>query len=273
MKKTSYLGFTLIELLVVIAIIAILAAILFPVFAQAREKARQAQCLSNCKQLGLAFMQYIQDNDEKYVYNGSGGWSWWGLDTGGGWANRIYPYVKSTKVYVCPDDSGARSNPISYVYNTNMSTDTPPWVWASQGIGTISIAKLTAPASTVLLYEGNGTNVGAPNAEPITDSIWGSMWWWMASDDVTNPSGGGSKDGNAANDWWSVPFMGARHQNYTVSNGVLNGGGIFIFADGHAKWMRVSPENNGRGGSISVGNCVSPDNLSGTGFVGTFCLN
>jgi prepilin-type N-terminal cleavage/methylation domain-containing protein len=65
-KKPSRRGFTLIELLVVVAIIAVLAAILFPVFAQARERARRTSCLSNCRQIGLAFMQYAQDNDEYF---------------------------------------------------------------------------------------------------------------------------------------------------------------------------------------------------------------
>src|SRR5438045_2165890 len=95
-------GFTLIELLVVIAIIAILAAILFPVFAQAREKARQISCLSNEKQIGLGFLQYCQDNDETFPY---------GLSLGNGtytaWPDAIQPYMKSTKILSCPDDGPA----------------------------------------------------------------------------------------------------------------------------------------------------------------------
>src|ERR1700733_14163574 len=90
-------GFTLIELLVVIAIIAILAAILFPVFAQAREKARQTSCASNLKQLGLAYVQYVQDYDE-LMPSAISGSSW------EGWAGLIYPYVKSTGVYSCLSD-------------------------------------------------------------------------------------------------------------------------------------------------------------------------
>src|SRR6185437_11900503 len=93
-------GFTLIELLVVIAIIAILAAILFPVFAKARGKARQASCASNEKQIALGLIQYTQDNDERFptgdVYNTA--------YSGRGWAAHVYPYIKSAGVFKCPDD-------------------------------------------------------------------------------------------------------------------------------------------------------------------------
>src|SRR6187549_594984 len=85
-------GFTLIELLVVIAIIAILAAILFPVFAQAREKARQTACLSNEKQLVLGVLQYVQDYDEVFPSRSRDGINW----IPAGWASITYPYVKST---------------------------------------------------------------------------------------------------------------------------------------------------------------------------------
>src|SRR5665213_3332533 len=99
-------AFTLIELLVVIAIIAILAAILFPVFAAAREKARQTTCASNEKQLGLAFLQYAQDYDECFTYGMTETLHTQGTHVGQGWASTIYPYVKSTGVYTCPDDPG-----------------------------------------------------------------------------------------------------------------------------------------------------------------------
>src|ERR1700753_3617776 len=102
--KVKY-GFTLIELLVVIAIIAILAAILFPVFAQAREKARQISCLSNEKQIGLAFMQYIQDYDETYPHQQfapPSGSPWYV------WEEAINPYIKTAAhhgdVFRCPSN-------------------------------------------------------------------------------------------------------------------------------------------------------------------------
>src|ERR1700729_935888 len=98
-----YNAFTLIELLVIIAIIAILAGILFPVFSQAREKARAVSCASNLKQLGLAFMIYAQDNDE--VFPVPQHFS----NLAAGWAGPIYPYVKSFEAFKCPDDQTSAS--------------------------------------------------------------------------------------------------------------------------------------------------------------------
>ena len=122
MKK---LGFTLIELLIVIAIIAILAAILFPVFAQAREKARASTCLSNEKQIGLGIMQYLSDNDECFPHGTFGNWTIGFYD----WTDAIKPYVKSTNVYKCPSNTlnpwnfsdgyyDYRDTPMSYAGNS-----------------------------------------------------------------------------------------------------------------------------------------------------------
>src|SRR5579862_7576250 len=107
MKSSKRYGFTLIELLVVIAIIAILAAILFPVFAKVREKARQTSCESNMKQLGLGFIQYVQDNDETMPVPADA--------YGEGWAGHIYPYIKSTGVFGCPDDPTAPASGLAKV--------------------------------------------------------------------------------------------------------------------------------------------------------------
>jgi prepilin-type N-terminal cleavage/methylation domain-containing protein/prepilin-type processing-associated H-X9-DG protein len=106
MRSRQRRGFTLIELLVVIAIIAILAAILFPVFARARESARRTQCASNLKQLGMAITMYLQDFDETFPY----GQNWRGLDATQdryyalGSASKINVYVKNEAVWHCPDD-------------------------------------------------------------------------------------------------------------------------------------------------------------------------
>jgi prepilin-type N-terminal cleavage/methylation domain-containing protein/prepilin-type processing-associated H-X9-DG protein len=129
-NKTQHKAFTLIELLVVIAIIALLAAILFPVFARARENARRASCQSNLKQLALGIKQYIQDYDERFPLD----------DTNDpntvGWAYVIQPYVKSEQVFQCPSDNSpkpttsttlTRANEVGftdYFYNGNLVTAT-----------------------------------------------------------------------------------------------------------------------------------------------------
>jgi prepilin-type N-terminal cleavage/methylation domain-containing protein/prepilin-type processing-associated H-X9-DG protein len=102
-------AFTLIELLIVIAIIAILASILFPVFARARENARRSSCQSNLKQIGLGLLQYVQDYDEvlpSTAYGNSSG----SPETYYRWQDAIYPYVKSEQIFWCPSDGTASTN-------------------------------------------------------------------------------------------------------------------------------------------------------------------
>ena len=162
--RTSRKGFTLIELLVVIAIIAILAAILFPVFAKAREKARQASCQSNLKQMGIGFIQYVQDYDELFPST-----QYWGA--------QIYPYEKSTGVFKCPDDvntASSSSYPNSYSFNMNL--------------GNQSNAACTSVAVTVLAAEftsaaaGNMTSPNDTGSANNTNgsfntavTVWGSL--------------------------------------------------------------------------------------------------
>ncbi|MGV3719485.1 MAG: DUF1559 domain-containing protein [Actinomycetota bacterium] len=127
-------AFTLIELLVVIAIIAILAAILFPVFARAREAARQSSCSSNLKQLGTSMMMYVQDFDERLPgaapFSAASPYGHWVLAFNNGAGQNagqpgpfpvdqgaLYPYAKNAQVYTCPSDSNARTKRLSYTMN------------------------------------------------------------------------------------------------------------------------------------------------------------
>lgn len=118
-------GFTLIELLVVIAIIAILAAILFPVFTNARIAAEGTACLSNCKSLALAMGQYADNWNDRFPTqakaegdaNSASGWEEW--YTGSGWCKKLYPYVRSSKVYECPVSRGYKKNGVSSFGNVS----------------------------------------------------------------------------------------------------------------------------------------------------------
>jgi prepilin-type N-terminal cleavage/methylation domain-containing protein len=167
-SRRTQSAFTLIELLVVIAIIAILANMIFPVFATAREKGRQTACLSNMQQLGLAFQQYAQDSDEQYPCSGpplplDGGT----VCSGVGWAGDILPYVKEPNVYHCPDDASTFPNSnlkqatftmppgfvqLSYLYNDNLTNSLNSYRPFSVGAAGY-ISKLNAPSMTVLLFE------------------------------------------------------------------------------------------------------------------------
>jgi len=122
-------GFTLIELLVVIAIIALLAAILFPVFARARENARRTSCQSNLKQIGLGLLQYVGDYDDRLPASAYGGVA---ADSNNStaykWMDAIFPYVKSEQIFICPSDSGAE-----YVYNRNIAAGQSSRKYGSYG--------------------------------------------------------------------------------------------------------------------------------------------
>lgn len=122
-------GFTLIELLVVIAIIAILAAILFPVFSRARENARRSSCQSNLKQIGLGMAQYVQDYDERYPrVGGKNAFNYYSPS----WRIAVFPYVKSTQIYVCPSNTDNRT--IADPPNAAAVTASPLW-WSGLNVG------------------------------------------------------------------------------------------------------------------------------------------
>lgn len=138
-------GFTLIELLVVVGIVAVLAGLLFAAFSRARESGRRAQCQNNLRQIALAMQQYVGDNDGRFPvsrYAVSDGASIVGVVE---WHTAIFPYLKSTQVFHCPDYSQVVPNFVSYDYNDHRLNDWPP-PYPTQPKGT-GEATLATPAT------------------------------------------------------------------------------------------------------------------------------
>ena len=253
MQSSSRSGFTLIELLVVIAIIAILAAILFPVFAQAREKARQSVCVSNNKQWSTAILMYVQDYDETFPlafgWHPAIGWGWqfvghyppnW-VGNGpnytnlqrGYWMNSTQPYIKELKIALCPSAATDGTAVLG-----------PP---ETQGPG------LPAPEKTSLTYNGllmayPEAGIAAPSSLPMITESLGQAFFngYTASEPVlicndpaaacvyvpTPDNGNGAcGNGNGEQDtWFLFPAAAAVHAK----------GETYTYADGHVKYKKLS---------------------------------
>ncbi len=225
MKPSRRNGFTLIELLVVIAIIAILAAILFPVFARARENARRASCSSNLKQIALGVFQYTQDYDEKFpCYSGGPG--------NAGWAEEVQPYLKSLQIYQCPSDSVApTSDPATSGYTDYGFNLQLGWNVTTGSSGAKSLAILTSPSLTVMNFDYTSG----------TATSWSSGCASSANANTCDAAG-------------KADFPG------TVAQRHLDGQN-FSFADGHVKWFKGANATT----SAAVWNDITPGSTSGSG--------
>lgn len=240
-------AFTLIELLVVIAIIAILASILFPVFAQAREKARQTTCLSNLKQIGLATMQYVQDYDETFprmtVTPPPAPRKSWAVYT---WQDAVAPYVKngtisvtwasedesipvtltSGGIWLCPSQPDADARTV-YGGNDTIFTDLKYGMTGGGAISPTTLSKLGRPSDLVLISENNEIDLydGIGDPRLTGDAYWQCGTTWQCSG--PNSSAQWDKDivGNEADPWKWGQTTRYRH------SGVAN----FAFTDGHVK--------------------------------------
>ncbi|MDR3709757.1 MAG: DUF1559 domain-containing protein [Capsulimonadaceae bacterium] len=229
-------GFTLIELLVVIAIIALLAAVLFPVFATAREKARQSACISNMKQVGIASLQYLQDYDET-LFTGQ-------YSSGQRWSVDLFPYVKSVNVYWCPDDPSLEGKCVSYCYNNDLNLfQTGMSVYPGTPLSLFG-----SPARTVLFCEvtGNDYNGGY---DPTSGAS------WVQYDPAGHGTGGPyDPHGNGetgypcsgqtlmyATGWMRYStWHNSACETYQSPTGRHSKGSCYLLADGHAKWLAAS---------------------------------
>jgi prepilin-type N-terminal cleavage/methylation domain-containing protein len=231
-SRLSVAGFTLIELLVVIAVIAIIAAILFPVFAKAREKARQTSCTNNVRQLGMAVLQYTQDNDEALLPGCYEGPQTWG--------GRVYSYVKSKGAYACPDDGTVPQGdfvPVSYGMNQDLVT-------GSSFSPALTLAGLQAPSNTVMLFEVSGAAVD------VSDPLEFTLDYHLAVEQgfYVSACGDGYKQIHSrwgGPDTTTSPPTDAQLATGAPLGGRLGYGGtarhitgaVWLAADGHAKWL------------------------------------
>ncbi len=232
-RRSAHRGFTLIELLVVIAIIAILAAILFPVFAKAREKARQITCLSNTKQMGLAWLQYAQDYDERVLPWSASGYS----DPHGDatikvnafiWDRLLQTYMKSEAILHCPNSDKSYT---TYSYSANIGGAYPSPALRN-------LASLINPVQTPIIGECAGTAAFTSQ----TNNIPGWSFSFVIPDQYGGQQGraikwtaltpGGLPTGET--NWGSGV---ERDKVSLLQGGKHTDGANYAFADGHSKWL------------------------------------
>jgi prepilin-type N-terminal cleavage/methylation domain-containing protein/prepilin-type processing-associated H-X9-DG protein len=226
LKKCT--AFTLIELLVVIAIIAILAAILFPVFGRARDNARRTNCINNLKQIGLGMIQYTQDYDERYAPSviglpsgvpGSDGKIWW--DGANFWPQLIYPYVKSHQIFFCPSSQNSIDKPVESGAVAPEANILAGNYGAMEDYSNVAVAKVRNPSEKYFIAE------------------WG--FYQMTARPTFIQEGGYYMPGAGS--------MGVSCAEVTAHNPKLakdcessrHFDGITIaFADGHVKWLKAT---------------------------------
>ena len=224
MKIFSRRAFTLIELLVVVSIVAILAALLLPVFGRARENARRSSCLSNLKQIGIGFLQYTQDFDENYPMTSM-------TSAATSWTIASQPYLKSVQVYRCPSDTSGRWNaPV-------LPPSTPPYTtsyilnaWFALGRPYANLAAVQQPARCVTMAE----KANAPSPMLASADHFHPFFWGNPAEETSMMMQPAVWDAGA-----NVPLELEIKRHFDGSK--------FLFADGHTKWGRFEQLFNAAG--------------------------
>ena len=295
MKRSA---FTLIEILVVIGIIAVIAAILFPVFASVRERGRRTACLSNERQLGMAMLQYVADNGETFP----GGVTW----AGDRWVSQTYPYVKSTTLFQCPSDGSTAGTAdatggfwVSYGLNFDLARHqfemdpvSGEIVRPAEGSG---LAALTTLTKTILFFEvSNGGAVLSTRPHYTDCSVVGNAG--MAGSGQSDGKGGTLTDPTypiTSSSFSSFPFalyatgnVGGRRLSGATKAGKIMGGGStlrhagganYVACDGHAVWLRPEEVSGGNNAAAADNPQKAEVNraagTAGGGYVLTFSRN
>jgi prepilin-type processing-associated H-X9-DG protein len=275
--------------LIVIAIIALLAAILFPAFQRARDKARQASCASNLKQLGMAFVQYTQDYDDYYPPGISNITTSVSTQTyGHGWGAQLYPYVKSPAAYTCPNvykvalpSGGSYPTPPMYFVDYALnSVVTVAWDSTNKYGAGRAMTRFNQPAKTVMLFEvtGNAQANLMPTGgqENIGDPENPGDYWSPAGIGVDDKliSRASTFNGGSA---YATGCLGKRTSVSTCPIDVKDGkfldtvgwhssGANYLLADGHVKWFRGDNVSPGYAALLTTSAQVntSPERAAGT---------
>jgi prepilin-type N-terminal cleavage/methylation domain-containing protein/prepilin-type processing-associated H-X9-DG protein len=225
-------GFTLIELLVVIAIIAILAAILFPVFARAQAKAQQTSCLNNIKQLALAFKMYVGDFDSHFPYSYVS-YTALALNNGLFWKNQLYPYTKNGQLFVCPADAAMENGNTldtigsSYIPTPPYGTWNWQWVYASYGYN----ANAGGGGGYGVINGSTGCTNPWPGYPQSESAITAPAEMWILAD--------AEQLNNEPSYVWSGYDIGTAnsHSHWVFRH---NSGANFAYEDGHAKSLAAA---------------------------------
>jgi prepilin-type N-terminal cleavage/methylation domain-containing protein/prepilin-type processing-associated H-X9-DG protein len=241
-QNRRHAGFTLIELLVVIAIIALLAAILFPVFGRARDNARRSSCQSNLKQIGIGVMQYTQDYDERFPISVVSMQPTPPTGEVAGWVDGIMPYIKSTQLFQCPGEIfetgkvAAAAGYSDYWINKNVAEDSE------------TVPSATNPTVSILIGDGGSNNNASPNVNTTARYRASGCNVRGSNDDLDKTKPACAGPGLASN----LGGGGLRHLE----------GANYSFVDGHVKWVK----NAGPNAALAIYNGATTWKVSGNAF-------